>query len=231
MNYSTCRRLLSSWVIILLVHCVPGSSLKIRGLQLFNDETGIFSGPLGFPRNFSSEWINAESYSFIDTEPMSFFCSTSQRLPYQQTSWPRLKATPGSTICPHYALDTLSTRDRVDRGVISWYGSSYTNLTDLKSLSDVINIPEAGTGQELAMHSYPSLVHSACPTPFRIPKDLKISSIYTIYWLWNTTKLMETGFQIYTTCIDIEITSDLSTERPRAEEEPLISLTLTSIHF
>ncbi|KAI9041048.1 uncharacterized protein KD926_007465 [Aspergillus affinis] len=144
MDYFNCRRRLSSCVtILLLVHSVPNFALQIRGLQVINDDTGTFSGPLGFPRNFS------------------------------------------------------------------WYGSSTDNRNDYKRLLDIINFPEDGTGQ---VHSYPSLVHSGCPTPFRIPKDLNTSSIYTIYWLWNTTEPFETGFQVkFQSNGPLELDSDLYT--------------------
>ena len=101
---------------------------------------------VSFTHRVGAEKAQVEPYSLTDAEPSSSFCSTSQKLPYQQIWWPRLKATPGATICPHYALDTL-TRDWVDQGTIRWYGSSYDNHTEYIKLSDIINLPEEGTGQ------------------------------------------------------------------------------------
>ncbi|KAE8384243.1 hypothetical protein BDV23DRAFT_189403 [Aspergillus alliaceus] len=80
------------------------------------------------------------------------------------------------------------------------------------SLGDILG----NSKKKLAVYSHPSILNDQCPDSFRLPHNVEPASVYTIYWMWNTTQTAEggLGFLLYTLCFDIDIIGPTQAESP-----------------
>ncbi|KAB8227267.1 uncharacterized protein BDW43DRAFT_256058 [Aspergillus alliaceus] len=174
--------------------------LQVQHLQVLNPSFGILEQNIGYPRNFSLEYMPQSFYGFIDSEPYSYFCSDFQRQTYQVSPWNLLKAAPGSIICPSYIPES-----HPKTGFVRWYGFPTLSPQDYRTFSDISSFYKDHRGHILKTPLYPWDTRNACPNAFQIPWDVTSYGVYTIYWIWNTTLSVGDGFLVYTSCIDIEL--------------------------
>ncbi|PYH40999.1 uncharacterized protein BP01DRAFT_369402 [Aspergillus saccharolyticus JOP 1030-1] len=215
-------RLLCIYLTLAIPHAVF-AMIKINGLQILNNASSAPHGAWGYARNYSDSEKLMPYYTIGSADLAADFCSSTQRVPFQIPLWPRLKAYPGSTICPHYTLENLTNNGS---GVISWYGTSSPSLGSW-TLSDVLMLEEIDAGLKLTESKYADKqVIGECFTSFKIPESISETTLYTVYWLWNTSVNTQNGFLLYTSCIDIEII--LEVEDSLSTTAPLGPRTTTS---
>ncbi|KAE8371038.1 hypothetical protein BDV26DRAFT_299167 [Aspergillus bertholletiae] len=171
--------------------------LQVQRLQVLNLNFGILEWNIGYPRNFSFEYI---PQGFVDSEPYVYFCSDFQRQTYQVSPGSHLKAAPGSIICPAYTPES-----HPETGFVRWYGFPTSLPRDYRTFLDISSFYEGNGGQILEAPSNPWDTGNACPDAFQIPLDITTYGVYTVYWMWNTSLSVGDGFLVYTSCIDIEL--------------------------
>ncbi|KAE8390143.1 hypothetical protein BDV23DRAFT_183836 [Aspergillus alliaceus] len=177
------------------------TTVQIRGLHVLGPETG----------HIGYHPVDLRAHGILDHDTSATFCRELEETSRQRQYLPRLKAPAGALVCPLYSFDTT---DKIQHGLVRWYGSPDSKASDKLSLADVLSYGK--DIKELAVYPHRSTVNDQCSDSFRIPHDTKPASLYTIYWMWNTTQIVGDGlgFQLYTSCFDIEIAKPIQEQSP-----------------
>lgn len=83
---------------------------------------------------------------------------------------------------------------------------------DIRTFSDVLKFQDGIDGQRkvvqyimstsylttivLAVHSYNDIAKGNYDLSFTIPSYVEVGSTYTVYWMWNTTMMVGTKWQV-----------------------------------
>ncbi|OJJ86334.1 uncharacterized protein ASPGLDRAFT_1214770 [Aspergillus glaucus CBS 516.65] len=166
----------------------------------------------GYVRNYSLESATLHRTSLLDVTLPGQFCHGYQQLPVQSKGRPRLRASPGSILNPRCLKHgpITSRQTNTEKGVISWYGTQEQWTPDSRTFSDVLNFQQGIGGQLLAVDSPYSDGNTISTSSFTIPPHIEVGSPYTVYWMWNTTEIVDHGWLVYTSCMDIDIVESAS---------------------
>ncbi|KAI5851535.1 hypothetical protein DFP73DRAFT_628976 [Morchella snyderi] len=204
---------------------------------------------LGYIRAYPAR-VDALASNTILFPDTAFACMPQQRTQTQDAAFVRLKASPGDIVQGNYTENghvSLPAVTQLSSGTVYWYGTSQPKVDE--KLADVMewtsdctggdgrgcllstapfddgtciekfNDPAGRTPEGILRHQQ-SPDGLPCASTFTIPKNVKVDSLYTVYWAWDYSEHLgpenpdpKVAKEWYSSCMDIEVVARASQRR------------------